>query len=60
MPRPLDESEIAENWKQVRRYLRRYFLLLLLPGLAIIWGAGYGKGLLDGYAQKESEYENAN
>lgn len=48
--RPLSPEESAENWRACRRYLRRYFLLLLVPGLALIWCAGYGQGLLDGAA----------
>lgn len=46
--RPLSPEESAENWRACRRYLRRYFLALIVPGLALIWAAGYGQGLLDG------------
>jgi hypothetical protein len=50
MLRPLEPAEIAANWAAARRYLRRYFLALMLPALALIWASGYGKGLLDGWA----------
>lgn len=50
MLRPLSDAEKAENWAACRRYLRRYFVAALLPLLALIWGAGYGQGLLDGAA----------
>lgn len=45
--RPLSDEEKAENWRACRRYLRRYFVALLIPFLAMLWGAGYAKGLLD-------------
>lgn len=51
MIRPLSETEQAENWRKVRRALRRYFVLLVLPGLALLWATGYAKGLLDGFAE---------
>ena len=47
MIRPLSDDEKAENWRAVRRYLRRYFVALMIPALALIWGAGYAKGILD-------------
>lgn len=47
MIRPLSDDEKAENWRAVRRYLRRYFIALMVPALALIWGAGYAKGILD-------------
>lgn len=47
MIRPLSDDEKAENWRAVRRYLRRYFIALLIPALFLLWAAGYGKGLLD-------------
>ena len=50
MLRPLSDDEKAENWRAVRRYLRRYFIALLIPALALLWFAGYAKGLLDGSA----------
>jgi hypothetical protein len=50
MLRPLSDDEKAENWRAVRRALRRYFIALMLPGLALLWAAGYTKGLLDGAA----------
>lgn len=50
MLRPLSDDEKAENWRAVRRYLRRYFIALLIPALALLWAAGYAKGLLDGSA----------
>lgn len=52
MLRPLSDEEKAENWRAVRRALRRYFIALMLPGLALLWAAGYAKGLLDGSAAK--------
>lgn len=51
MLRPLSDEEKAENWRAVRRYLRRYFIALLIPALFLLWAAGYAKGLLDGAAQ---------
>lgn len=48
MLRPLSEAERAANWRACRKAARRLFVLLLLPLLALIWGAGYGQGLLDG------------
>lgn len=47
MLRPLSDEEKAENWRAVRRYLRRYFIALLIPALALLWFTGYAKGLLD-------------
>lgn len=47
MLRPLSDDEKAENWRAVRRYLRRYLIALLIPALALLWAAGYAKGLLD-------------
>lgn len=47
MLRPLSPEETAENWRAARRALRRWFLALMLPGLALIWAAGYGAGLID-------------
>ena len=52
MLRPLSDEEKAENWRAVRRYLRRYFIVLLIPALFLLWAAGYAKGLLDGSAQQ--------
>ena len=43
-----DPERAAQNWRDCARYLRRYFILLMLPGLALIWAAGYGQGLIDG------------
>lgn len=54
MLRPLSDEEKAENWRAVRRYLRRYFIALMLPGLALLWAAGYAKGLLDGSAETKA------
>lgn len=51
MLRPLSDEEKAENWRACRRYLRRYFIALLIPALFLLWAAGYAKGLLDGAAQ---------
>lgn len=48
--RPLSSEEQAENWRAVRRGLRRWFIIALIPFLALLWGAGYAKGLLDGAA----------
>lgn len=50
MLRPLSDDEKAENWRACRRYLRRYFIALLVPALALLWFTGYAKGLLDGSA----------
>lgn len=50
MLRPLSDDEKAENWRAVRRALRRYFIALMVPALALLWAAGYAKGLLDGAA----------
>ena len=50
MLRPLSDDEKAENWRAVRRYLRRYFIALLIPALGLLWAAGYAKALLDGSA----------
>lgn len=50
MLRPLSDDEKAENWRACRRYLRRYFIALLVPALALLWFAAYAKGLLDGSA----------
>lgn len=47
MLRPLSDDEKAENWRACRRYLRRYFIALLVPALALLWFTGYAKGLLD-------------
>ena len=52
MLRPLSDEEKAENWRAVRRALRRYFIALMVPALALLWAAGYAKGLLDGSAQQ--------
>lgn len=46
MLRPLSDDEKAANWAACRRMLRRYFIALLVPALALIWFAGYGYGLL--------------
>lgn len=51
MLRPLTPAEKAENWAACRKYLRRYFALLMLPLLALLWGAGYAQGLLAGYRE---------
>lgn len=48
MLRPLSEAETAENWRATRAALRRWFLLAMLPGLALIWAAGYAMGLING------------
>jgi hypothetical protein len=58
MLRPLSDDEKAENWRAVRRALRRYFIALMLPGLALLWAAGYAKGLLDGSAQSAPATRN--
>lgn len=64
MLRPLSEEERAANWQACRRYLRRYFIAALLPLLAVLWAAGYAKGLLDGMAAQPAariegvEHEN--
>lgn len=47
MLRPLSDEEKAENWRACRRYLRRYFVAALVSLLALLWAAGYAKGLLD-------------
>lgn len=51
MIRPLSAAEKAENWAACRKYLRRYFVACLVPVLALIWGAGYGQGILAGYRE---------
>lgn len=51
MLRPLTPDEKAENWRACRKYLRRYFIASLIPALALIWGAGYGQGILAGYRE---------
>jgi hypothetical protein len=51
MLRPLSDDEKAENWRVVRKALRRYIIALMVPALALLWAAGYAKGLLDGAAQ---------
>lgn len=38
------------NWAYVRSRIKAYFWLLMLPFLLLLWGAGYGKGLIDGAA----------
>lgn len=48
MIRPLSDEEKAANWRVAGRYFRAYFILLLIPGLIILWAAGYGHGYLDG------------
>lgn len=48
MLRPLSAEETAENYRKARQALRRWFLVSLVPGLALLWAAGYGKGLIDG------------
>lgn len=48
MIRPLTESEIAANWAATRKALRRWFILLMLPLLALLWAAGYVQGLIEG------------
>ena len=45
--RPLSDEEKAANWATVRKAGKFYFVALLLPFLALIWGAGYAQGLLD-------------
>lgn len=45
--RPLSPEESAENWRACRRYLRRYLLALIVPGLALLWFSGYATGILD-------------
>lgn len=50
MLRPLSPEEQSANWKAVRAALRRYFLALILPGLALIWAAGYGQGAIENKA----------
>lgn len=45
-----DPERAAQNWRDCARYLRRYFIALLVPALALIWGAGYAQGLLDAAA----------
>lgn len=47
MPSWRDPDFARNNWRECRRYLRRYFIAALVPALALIWGAGYAKGLLD-------------
>lgn len=55
-----DPETTAENWAYVRRALRRYFILLMLPGLALLWGAGYSLGYFDGvqWARANSSASN--
>src|SRR3546814_17473727 len=48
-----DPERAAQNWRDCARYLRRYFVAALVPGLALIWAAGYGQGLLDGARSEE-------
>lgn len=60
MLRPLSDEEKAENWRAIRRYLRRYFIALMLPGLALLWAAGYAKGLLDGSAETKAAAPTTN
>jgi len=48
MPGWRDPDFARNNWRDVRRYLRRYFVALIVPMLALIWFAGYGQGLLEG------------
>lgn len=42
-----DPERAAQNWRDCARYLRRYFIALLIPFLALLWFAGYAQGLLD-------------
>lgn len=41
-----DPERAAQNWRDCARYLRRYFVLMLIPALALLWFAGYAQGLL--------------
>lgn len=50
MWRPLSPEESAANWRDCRRYLKRYAIAAALPGLALLWAAGYGQGLIQGAA----------
>lgn len=44
-----DPERAAQNWRDCARLLRRYVLLALIPGLALLWFTGYATGLLEGY-----------
>ena len=41
-----DPEQAAANWRYVAKRARVLFWLLMLPALALIWGAGYAQGLL--------------
>lgn len=51
MLRPLSDQEKAANWAVAARWGRRWFIVLLLPLLGLLWASGYAKGLLDGWAE---------
>lgn len=42
-----DPERAAQNWRDCARYLRRYFVALLAPGLILLWLAGYLQGQLE-------------
>lgn len=47
-------DQTRENWAAIRRIGRRYAVAATLPFLALIWVAGYGKGLLDAPCRNET------
>lgn len=53
--RPLSADETAANYAYVRKRLKAYFWLAMLPALAAIWGAGYAYGLIDNCAAQIRE-----
>ena len=51
MIRPLSDDEKRANWAACRKSLRRYLILPIALGLLLLWGAGYGQGILAGYRE---------
>lgn len=50
-----DPARSKENWAYCRRVIGRYFVLIMLPLLLMLWGAGYGQGYLAGYREAVAE-----